>query len=171
MPVYSRRTKVSGNNYGWIIPVAVVAIGGYLAYTYLGSGSDQGANNSSIDTNTADTAASSLQAAQAAGQTQTVSDSVLNGYATTLFQLIGNGGDHSTIINTVDQVNNEVDWYRLVQLFGTKKFASTTWGTCSLFGFGCDSYDLPSALKMTLTDSEISNLNTYFSDQGMNVQL
>lgn len=165
------RKKVGSTDYGWILPVGVIGILGYLAYTYFGGNgsiTDTGSNNSSIDTNSAATAAADLAKTQADGVTQILSDSTLNGIATTLFQLLGNDGDQSTIVNNVIQVNNAADWYRLVQLFGTKKFNSGgSFNSCALIGIGCDSYDLPGALRLVLDAQHLQDINSYFVDQGI----
>lgn len=169
-----RRRRVSGSDYGWILPLGVIAVGGYLVYQFMNSSSlttGTSANNATTDANTASTVANDLAASQAAGVQQTISDSTLSGYADTLFQLLGNGGDPGTIAQTVDQVNNMTDWLRLVQLFGTRQFATSSFSTCALLGLGCQSYDLQSALRAVLPASEIANINTYFSDQGIQVVL
>lgn len=157
----------------WVLPIGVLAIGGYLVYKFVGSGATGTAqNNANINANTAATAASDLSASQAAGVAQTVSDSTLNGYADTLYQLLGNGGDPAQIDQVVTMVNNATDWYRLVQLFGTKQFNSGgSFSTCALLGLGCDSWDLLSALRNVLPAQNLANINTYFSDQGINVVL
>jgi hypothetical protein len=159
----------------YIVPLALVAGGGYLIWKYLLSGSAginsaTSSNNSTSTANTASTAASDLAASQSKGVTQTIADSTISGYADSLFQLLANDGDPSSIVQIVTQVNNATDWYRLVQLFGTRQFnTGSQFSACALLGLACDSLDLSSALRATLPASYVSNINTYFSEQGINV--
>lgn len=171
------KKRIGDTDYGWILPLGILAAGGFLIWKFFGSGSSAGSqNNAAIDASTAATAASDLAASQAAGVQQSLPDSTLNTMSDTLYQLIGNyTGDYSSIDNVVTQVQNNTDWYRLLQIFGTKKFNSSgsSFNSCALTGglFGCDSWDLGSALKNTLPAEAIANINTYFSDQGMSITL
>lgn len=177
-----KKSKVAGMDLGNLLTIAVVTVGGYLVWKYVinGSGNGTSQNNAAIDTNTAAAAASDLAASKAKGIQQQLSDTELNGYADSIFQLIGNaggdpvidGGTAAAVDNIVTQVNNDTDWFKLVQLFGTKKFNSGgSVSSCALLGLGCDSYDLPGLLRLTLPAANLSNINSYFSDQGMSVNL
>lgn len=175
------RKKIGADLGSYILPLGLLGVGGFLLYKFFANGAGTGTsqNNAAIDQNTAAAAAADLAKSQQAGIAQTISDSNLNGYATALYQLLGSGGgppiDDSTayqIDNIVTQVNNATDWYRLVQLFGTKKYNSGgTWSACGLTGLGCDSYDLPSALRIAMPAASLSNINTFFSDQNIPVRL
>ncbi len=177
-----KKSAVGKIDMGNLITIAAVLGGGYLLYKYVLSGSQTGTgqNNAAIDQNTAASAAKDLAAAAAKGIKQQLPDTELNGYADSIFQLIGNAGgdpliDSGTaaqVDNIVTQVNNDADWYRLVQLFGTKKFNSGgAFSACALLGLSCDSYDLPGLLHLTMPAANLSNINSYFSDQGMSVNL
>jgi hypothetical protein len=88
---------------------------------------------------------------------------------------LGNGGGPpvdsgtaSQVDQIVTQVNNATDWYRLIQIFGTKKYNSGgAFTTCALTGLGCDSYDLVSLLRLAMPASNLANINTYFSEQNI----
>lgn len=168
--------RISGND--WVMPVVTIGglgIVGYLAYTFL-KGSTPGAgttaNNAAVNTNSANAAASSLAAAQAAGITQQLPDATLNGFATSLTNLITTQDtfpvDAATamqIQNIVLNVDTSVDWYRLVQLFGTKKYnAGGNWSVCNWVGAWCQDADLPSLLRIALPASNLSTINSYFAD-------
>lgn len=178
-----KKSTVAGIDLGNLLTIAVVGVGGYLVWKYVingsgGNGTSQ--NNSDIDKNTLDAAANDLAKSKAKGIQQELPDTELNGYADSIFQLIGNaGGDPvidsgtaAAVDNIVTQVNNDTDWFRLVQLFGTKKYNSGgSMSSCALLGLGCDSYDLPGLLHLTMPAANLSNINSYFSDQGMSVNL
>lgn len=165
-----------------LLTIGALVGGGYLLYKYFlsGNATGTGQNNAAIDQNSAATAATDIANSQSKGITQSLPDSELNGYADSIFQLIGNaGGDPvidtgtaSQVDNIVTQVNNDTDWFRLVQLFGTKKFNSGgAFSTCALVGLGCDSYDLPGLLRLTMPSGNLSSINSYFSDMGMSVNI
>lgn len=180
-----RKARVSGalDSIVTLVTLGAVGVGGYFLYKLISSGgglnSGTNSNNTGIQTNSAATAQTDLAASQAKGIAQSLADSQLNGYATQLYQLIGNGGgppvDDNTAIQIdqiVTQVQNSTDWFRLVQLFGTKQYNSGgSFTTCALLGMGCDSYDLPSLLGLSLPAANKASVNSYFSDQGINVTI
>ena len=155
-----------------------LAVGVYFLWNKVfgpGGGGANSQNNSSIQANSAATVANDLAASQAAGVQQSTPDSTLNGYATSIFQLIGNGGgppvDDGTsgqVLAMIQNLKNQTDWYRLVQLFGTKQYNSGgSFSVCALTGMGCDSYDLPALLRLSLPAQGLIDLNNFFLGQGM----
>lgn len=176
-------SKVSGND--WIGPVVMLGalgIGGYFLYTFLKTstpGAGTTANNAAVTTTSAATAASALQASQASGVVQSINDTTLNGYATSLTNLITTQDtfpvDADTamqIQNIVVQMNTATDWLRLVQLFGTKNYnAGGSQSLCSWFAINCQQADLPGLLKVALPPSNINTINSYFSDTFGNVTI
>lgn len=177
-----KQNRVAGIDIGQLVTLAAVGIGGYLVWKYVlnGSGNGTSQNNAAIDQNTAASAASDLAKSLAKGIQQQLSDTELNGYADSIFQLIGNAGGSpiidagtaASVDNIVTQVNNDTDWFKLVQLFGTKKYNSGgSMSSCALLGLGCDSYDLPGLLRLTMPAQNLQNINSYFSDQGMSVNI
>lgn len=160
----------------YIIPLGVVGILGFLAYKFFGNGgaSSTSQNNAAIDQTTAASAAADVKQSQEKGVPQTLSDSTLAGLANSIELAINSDSDPLTVENYVVQVQTDTDWYRLVQLYGTRKFNSGgAFSSCALSAglWGCDSYDLQSSLRAFLPADKISNINTYFSDQGINAQL
>jgi hypothetical protein len=134
-------------------------------------------NNATATTNTGATAGSDLALALAAGGKQTVSDSQLSSLANTLYNTMSvmNSGystpDPGPLIEAVETVQTNVDWLRLVQLFGARSFnTGGMFSLCSWVALGCTNLDLGSALKMALGDN-VTSLNTYFSNSGINVQI
>lgn len=170
-------SKVSGND--WVMPVVMLGalgVGGYFLMQMLKTstpGAGITANNNAITTTSASTAASSLATAQAAGIAQTINDTTLNGYATTIANTITpivsfpvDSDTAMTIQNIVTQMNTSADWFRLVQLFGTKNYnAGGSQSLCSWFAIGCNSADLPGMLKATLPQSTVNTINSYFATQ------
>jgi hypothetical protein len=70
------------------------------------------------------------------------------------------------------QCQNAADWYALVQAFGTKQFNSGgSFTMCALLNMGCDSYDLPTAIRSVLTSDELATINSYFSNAGIGITL
>lgn len=165
--------KKVGDIAGDLIMGAVVLVGGYFLFTKLfGGGSGTTANNNLTTANTTATAAGDIATAKASGGKQTVNDTTLNTLANTLQQQIANQDDPSNIVNNVVQVNTLVDWLRLVQLFGTRSFNTGSWySACNLTGYNCDALDLGSALRAALPADYIANINSYFSDQGINASI
>jgi len=180
---YGGGRKISGNS--WVTPVVTLGalgIGGYFLYQFL-KGSTPGAgitaNNNSITTASASTAASSLAAAQAQGIAQSIDDTTLNGYATAIANIITpissfpvDADTAMQVQNIVTQMNTSADWFRLVQLFGTKNYnAGGSQSLCSWFAIGCNSADLPGMLKATLPASTINTINSYFASTFGNVSV
>lgn len=172
------RRRVGETNWGSIIlPIGILGIGGVLLYKLFanGGGTATGQNNTAIDASTAAAASADLAKSKQAGVAQITPDTTLNAYSDQLYQLLGNGGgppvDDNTAIQVdqiVTQVNNATDWYRLVQIFGTKKYNSGgPLSACALTGLGCDSYDLISLLRISLPAINLANINTYFSGQNI----
>ncbi len=78
--------------------------------------------------------------------------------------------DFSNFYSMIANVQNDADWYRLVQLFGTKQFNSGSWlSACALSGglLGCDSYDLVAAIRSALSPQQIQVINNYFLYRSM----
>jgi hypothetical protein len=172
--------KMGADN-GWIGPALTVGlIGGlaYLSYQFftgnssLSPGAGTTANNSAITTSTASTSQAAVTASTAAGIKQTIPDSTLNGYVTAITNTITpadsfplDENTSQTVQNIVCQVNTKTDWYRLVQLFGTKNYnGGGSQSLCSWFAIDCQQADLPGLLKVALQPDVLSNINTYFAD-------
>lgn len=172
MPKHQKVGKIAD----YILPLGVIGILGFLAYKFLGVAGNSATtqNNAAIDQTTASTAAADVKQSQEKGVPQTLSDSTLAGLANSIELAINSGSDPLTVENYVVQVQTDTDWFRLVQLYGTRKFNSGgVFSSCALSAglWGCDSYDLQSSLRAFLPADKISNINTYFSDQGINAQL
>lgn len=168
-------SKVSGND--WVMPVVMLGalgVGGYFLLQMLKTstpGAGITANNNAVTTTSAATAASSLAAAQAKGIAQSIDDTTLNGYVTAITNTITpvssfplDSDTAMTIQNIIVQMNTSADWFRLVQLFGTKNYnAGGSQSLCSWFAIGCNSADLPGMLKATMPQSNINTINSYFA--------
>lgn len=165
------------------ILIGAAIVGAYLLFKKIGSGTltAGGQNNAGINSASATSSANDLANANAKGIIQTIPDTTLNGYATTLYQLLGNSGstpmsdsDFTNFYTMIANVQNDADWYRLVQLFGTKQFNSGSWlSACALSGglVGCDSYDLVAAIRAALGAQQIIVLNNYFSYRQMSARI
>jgi len=168
-----------GETINLVVMVAVLGGVGYLAYKLLNGGlgsvtpgAGTTANNAGITATSATTAAAGVAAAAAAGIKQTVPDSTLNGYVTAITNLITPSTtfplDEDTsqqVQNIVISVNTKADWYRLVQLFGTKNYnAGGSQSLCSWFAIDCQQADLPGLLKVALQPDVISAIDSYFAN-------
>lgn len=179
MTCYKGGKAKVGGDYDWVGPVIMLAAlggAGYFLYTFISKASPTSgtaANNAAVNTNSAATAASSLAAAQAAGVAQTIDDTTLNGYATTLTNLLiqSNQGwplpadAQAQVQNVVLNVNTSADWFRLVQLFGTKSYnAGSSYSLCGMFGIACQTADLPSLIRLAVAPAVLSTINSFFAD-------
>lgn len=155
-----------------IVPAIVLGGAYYLITQVLGDGGTT-SNNNAIDQNTAATVAADLAAAQAAGQTQTVSDSTLSSYADTLYQLmVSDPINQAAILGIMISVNNQVDFSRLEQLFGTRKANTGPWySACALTSYQCDSVNLGTFLAVALDSTHRSEINSFYSMQGINSRI
>lgn len=178
------RTQIGATgDYLQIGILALLGVGGYFLFKKLSSGTltAGGQNNAGINTSSAASAASDLAAVTAKGVKQALSDTTLNGYATTLYQLLGSSGgpplsptDFTNFYTILTNIQNDADWYRMVQLFGTKQFNSGSWiSMCAVSGglVGCDSYDLPAAMRAALGPDQIGVVNNYFLYQTMGAKI
>jgi|SRR5277367_6147632 len=169
MTVMSR--KVGAIEYEkYILPVGLL-IGGYIILNKLGlfGSAANSSNNATTTQNNAATTQAALTAAKAAGGGQTVDDSILSGYATSIYQDgIASPVNMDNIVYTVINVNTLVDLLRLIQLFATKNVAESSFDTCSLLGFNCTSLDLGGFLNAVLDPTHLATINNYFSSQGIN---
>jgi hypothetical protein len=178
------RKKVGGDS-SWILP-AVVGVGilgfGYLIAQKLGLFSQSGGaanNKSTTDANTSASAASTAAAA-AAGVKATIND---NEAANIANQVYGIGTTASTmtdlytITQQLTQVNNVQDLNMVISAFGTKQMPSgniSNWtGACTLLGISCTSVGLGDWVRVIYqsidpTGQALSNLDSYFSEQGIN---
>lgn len=155
-----------------IVP-AIVLGGAYYLFTQVLGGSGTSANNSTVEANTAATVAADLAAAKAAGQTQTIADSTLSSYADTLYQLmVSDPIDQAAILGIMITPNNQVDFSRLEQLFGTRKANLGSWyDACALTSFQCDSVNLGTFLAVALDSTHKSEINSFYSAQGINSRI
>jgi hypothetical protein len=110
---YQQKRKVGDIGMDLLL-IGGLGLAAYFLLNKLGGGLETGtsSNNTAIDQNTSTAVANDQTAAAAQGIKQTLSDSTLNGMATTIFNMAGNGADPGDIVQTVDQVNNYADWLR-----------------------------------------------------------
>jgi hypothetical protein len=156
-----------------IMPAAIIGVGYYI-FTQLDPG-DTGttSNNNVVDANTTAAASAAVKALQDAGMKQTVSDTTLSGLANSIYQyLVQDPPDQSSAMYAIVSVNNQLDWQKLVQFFGTRK-ANTggSYSACALTGYLCDSVDLLTFIKMSMDAEHRSNINSFFSEQSINAQV
>lgn len=74
----------------------------------------------------------------------------------------------------IDTVNNDADWYSLIQAFGVKTVVSGSSMEAVLLPEalpGGHQDDLPTYLRGVLDQSHIASINSFFSLQGINYQL
>lgn len=179
----SRNSKIAANDLmGPVVMLGALGIGGYVLFQFL-KGSTPGAgttaNNNAITSSSTTTANTAVNASTAAGIPQSINDTTLNGYATSLTNLITTQDTFPVDSNTAMQVQNIVtsmntatDWLRLVQLFGTKNYnAGGSQSLCNWFAINCQSADLPGLLKVALPPSNLNTINSYFSDTFNNVSI
>lgn len=162
-----------------IVLLAALGVGGYLLYkNYFQSDSSkaQSANNATAATNTATANQSSLTAATATGAKQTLSDTTINNMADSLARLIQVGpddlvsgglftsslpvvADDSQVSTQAEQivinVNNAVDWAKLVSVFGTRQ------------DYKNNTVDLVTGLREITNQNDQTSINSYMYAQGI----
>jgi hypothetical protein len=148
-----------------LVLVAVIGVGGYLVYRavsgLLTSNKDkaQQQNNQTVQNSTPGAVNTSLQQAQAKGQTATLNAATINSLATTIAHAVQSGPDDIAAANAANeaaiQVNNAVDWLSLLQAFGTRQ------------DFNNNSVDMVTGLKEIWSQQTLSDFVSYLSDQGI----
>lgn len=152
----------------YIIPVGVV-VGGYLLLKHFDLFGDSAntANNTGIDQSTAAGVDASIKAAQAAGDIATITDSQAAGIANAVYQA-GIDHDADTAKYQLIQVNTLTDLLKVIKAFGTKQ-AGDSFSMCSMFGIGCQAYNLSAWLHTDFMPAVVLNqINSYLSAQGIN---
>lgn len=175
-----KKESVGAFDFDWtkLILPAVLVGGGYWIYTKIKPGpTGTTSNNAITDSNTANAADEAVKKAQAAGIVQTLDDNTINSLANTLYQQLApisdqDPVDQTAVRNNVIRVNTQLDWSKLVQSFGSRKFnTGGAFSICSWTGLQCTSLDLGAALKLALDTSHISDINTFFAGQNIPVVL
>jgi hypothetical protein len=155
----------------YILPIGIV-VGGYLLLKHFDLFGDSAntANNSSITDSTAAGVDNSIKAAAAAGDFATLTDSQAAGIANAIFQA-GLAHDASTVKYQIIQANTLTDLLKIIKAFGTKQAAESNFSACSMFGLGCQAYNLSAWLHTPFMDSDtLRQINGYFSSMNINYQ-
>jgi len=155
----------------WVLPTALIAGGGLLLWwvwkngglTGLLESKDNTSNNTGVDNATKAAGAS----VSTAGQSR--SDVDLNGIATTIYNA-GSTNDGAAVAKALQGLGNQADFNRLYQIFGTKKASSSTWSTCNLLGFDCQSFDLIAYVDDIVSDDQKQEINAMLSANGITSQ-
>lgn len=161
--------KSSPDYQKYILPVGAV-VAGYLIlkhFDLFGSS----ANTQNNDLNSSTTAAGvdqSLKNAAAAGDFATLTDAQAAGIANAVFQA-GIDQDPYTAKVQLIQANTLTDLLKIIKAFGTRNAAESSFSMCSMFGLGCQNYNLSAWLHLPFMDSgTLSQINNYLSAQGIN---
>lgn len=153
----------------YILPVGLI-VGGYLVLKHFDLFGDSAntANNNANDAATAAGVQSSINAAKAAGDIQTISDSQAAGIANAIFTA-GINDDPYTAKQQIIQVNTLTDLLKVIQAFGTKNAATDTFSSCYLLGLGCQNFNLSAWFHLPFMDSgTLAEINQYLSGVGIN---
>lgn len=177
-----KKGKVSGTGHE-VVDIALV--GGAIAGAYFlvvkPILSGLGLSQSAAQKQTADAQQSALQAAidQAkasgqGGQTYTqdqytgwANDIYTQGTQSSMWNWTGTQAapaNQDAIVTDVINVNTMVDLQLLISAFGQRK------AQCVIWGIDCNTFDLPSFLKLVLDTIHINKINTYLADTGINYQ-
>lgn len=176
-------TKVAGAE-SWIIPLGVLGLGAFALWK-LGLFSGNFLTNSGVSQGNAATSAANQQGTtdtaaqqQAKGEVQTITPVQAASIANQVYT-IGQGGssvDCSAIVNQLVEANNLTDLNAIIKAFGTRSAVTGGGLDCSLLGINCASVDLPTFVRLVLSNScddgqmQLQNLNMYLSDTGINFQ-
>lgn len=175
---YQRGQKM-GDIGGPLIILGLLGIGGFLVYKYFFSSDAskaQAANNQTAAANTATANQTSLAAAQASGQKQSLTDSQINNMADSLARLIQAGPDQldsgglftasTNVVSATSAVSSEaegivmnvlnpVDWAKLVSVFGTRQ------------DYKNNTVDLVTGLREIMNQGDQTSVNSYMYAQGI----
>jgi hypothetical protein len=161
--------KSSPDYQKYILPVGAV-IAGYLILKHFDLFGNS-ANTQNNDLNSSTTAAgvdASLQAAAAAGDRSYITDAQAAGIANAVFQA-GIDNDAYTAERQLIQVVSLTDLLKVIKAFGTRNAAESSFSMCSMFGLGCQNYNLSAWLHLPFMDAAtLAQINGYLSAQGIN---
>jgi hypothetical protein len=158
-------------------PLVIIGGIGVLAYVILNKltpgPSGKTTDAPAIAAQTAATQAAALASA-AAKQTATMNSAQANSIATDLYTQFGTYSSFSggitdaaaaQIVQDMNQINNDTDFYAVSAAFGTKQLQ------CNIVGYGCTSMDLLTALETFLNSDNKTFINNNFTTQGMSVYI
>jgi hypothetical protein len=174
----AKRKKIGGIDGSTILVLGVVGVGGYLLYNAI-------ANNASAQNNTqygfraASAVNKDISTATAAGAQQILSSSQIADDAISIGQLGqttdsaakgGAGADQSSqdeIVSILDTYKSLLDWYLLVQDFGTRQVATSNFSMCATFSIFCTVVDLQTFLAAALDAAHVNEVNANFVSNGL----
>lgn len=176
------RRKI-GSDYGWILPLGVVALLGgvaYVLYQKFGGASGTTANNTGTASANTSAAAASAAAAAAAGINPTMNANQLANIANQVYGIgvaASGPNDLASMNNALTQVNNIADLNGVISAFGNKQMpadsVSQYAGLCMNFGINCTTVGLGDWVRVIYaaydsTGQYLATLNNYMSNQGIN---
>lgn len=158
-----------------LVLLGVLGVAGWYIFTQMGQSDQskaQAANNQAAAANTTTANQTTLNQVTATGMKQTLTDSAINNMANSLARLIQAGPDDvdstGTVLpsstgadqakNIVLQVNNVVDWQKLVTQFGTRQ------------DYKNNTVDLVTGLREIIDPATLSNLDSFLYEQGIGWQ-
>lgn len=155
----------------WVWPVIGVAAVGGLLYWFFKNGGIPGLLQSGAGTqnNTGVDNATNAAGKNLSTQGQTRSDADINGVATQIYNA-GSSNDGGAIAKALQQLGNQADYNRLYQLFGTKQASTSTFSTCNLLGFDCQSFDLVAWVNAIVSDDQRNEINSMLAANGITSQ-
>lgn len=166
------KKKIGSTDFSsYIIPVGVV-VGGYLVLSNLNlfGNSPTAKNNDQVASGSASSIATAIQNEIANGGFATYSPANYQSWANDIYTQLQTGTpDETQVIRDVTQANTLLDWLYIKQAFGTKSFNTGNWlSLCAFAKMNCTTLDLDSAMKASMSQSSIDQINNYFSSQNIN---
>lgn len=155
----------------YILPVGILVAGYFLLKNFgLFGGGAAAQNQASLTAASSAGVTTALAQAKAAGDNATLNASQAAAIANNIYTAgVADPVDQDTIQNQIIQANTLTDLLNIIQAFGTKQAGGTM---CSIFGgflsATCGTYDLPGWIRASLDAQHLSNVNTYFSNEGIN---
>jgi hypothetical protein len=160
---------------------------GYFLYNKLfGSGSAQGQNTATQTATLAQGTSTTLTALQQQGQGPILSASQAASLSNDIFtqgsQISAglnfwqsNTAYLAQIFSDFSKCQNDADLYLIVQNFGVRKAADSSWSMCALFGANCSSFGLEEFITTVLNGASasgygVTDLNTQLLSQGLTYQ-
>jgi hypothetical protein len=173
-----------GDASSYVLPIGLVVIAGFLAYKFLGGSGGAGTGLSTSpgtgtnNTNTNSTTTSINQTAytqSAATVAQATPDTTLNAMIQTMWNdwlsstsIFAGSSYGDDIVSQMGNLQNITDLYRLIMLFGTRAMPPSGFNLCNAIGLDCPQVDFGTFIHQALSTSQIADLNSSLSGNGIN---
>lgn len=163
----SSNKKKIGDASSYIIPLGIVGAIAFILYKFglfSGTATGTGANNAAATAAISQSTTATLASLAASGINPTLTPAQAATIANNIFSAgINHVSDTdssgvATIFNLLTQCQNDADIYLIMQSFGTRQVASSSWSLCYAANIACDAIDLSTFITGILNHANIPGL-------------